>query len=102
MNSTMVVDYTSLDLRNATSAEQAGLQAIAAGVNTIDLSPLENVDSSAVAVLLAWSRAAAKAQRRLQLKGVPGSLMSLVSLYGLSEFLSLTALPDVVPTPERH
>ncbi len=48
----------SLTLTNAKLVLSEGLRAIAAGQPEIDLSRLARVNSSAVATLLAWKRAA--------------------------------------------
>ena len=48
----------SLTLANAKLVLSEGLRAIAAGQPEIDLSRLARVNSSAVATLLAWKRAA--------------------------------------------
>lgn len=94
----MVLNEQELNLHNAVTVKKAGLHAIAAGADSIDLSALKTVDSSAVAVLLAWVRAAQLAQRDLVLTGAPTNLLSLISLYGFDELLSLAASPS----PERH
>lgn len=94
----MVWNEQELSLRNAVVAKRAGLHAIAAGADSIDLSALISVDSSAVAVLLAWTRAAQAANRELTFTGAPANLLSLVSLYGFNDILSLA----VSPSPERH
>ena len=94
----MVLNEQELNLRNAVAAKRAGLHAIAAGADSIDLSALTTVDSSAVAVLLAWVRAAQAAKRDLTLIGAPANLLSLISLYGFDDILSLAA----TPVPERH
>ena len=94
----MVLNEQELSLRNAVIATEAGLQAIAAGADSIDLSALKTVDSSAVAVLLAWLRAAQAEQRELTFIGAPANLLSLISLYGFDDVLPLA----VIPSPERH
>lgn len=94
----MVLDEQELSLRNAVTAKKAGLHAIAAGADSIDLSALKTVDSSAVAVLLAWVRAAQAANCELTFTGAPANLLSLISLYGFDDVLSLAASPS----PERH
>jgi len=55
----------------------------------IDLSGVTAVDSAAIAVVLAWMRAARASGRRLRLEGVPLQLRSLASLYDLGELLPL-------------
>lgn len=77
----------SLTLANARMVLAEGLRAIAAGQPEIDLSQLATVDSSAVATLLAWKRAAAARSAPLALKNLPASLQSLASLYGVTELL---------------
>ncbi|MFA9275882.1 MAG: lipid asymmetry maintenance protein MlaB [Candidatus Aquirickettsiella gammari] len=94
----MILSDQELSLRNAVSVSEAGLQAIHAGADQFDMSPLQTVDSSAVAVMLAWQRQAQALNRRLQFIGVPASLISLISLYGLTDFFHLVA----ANTPERH
>lgn len=78
---------------NFTSAKQAlaeGLTAIANGEHECDLSRLEQVDSASVAVLLAWQRAALQNNQHLRFKNTPESLISLASLYGVTELLALS------------
>ena len=55
----------------------------------IDLSRLATVDSSAVATLLAWKRAAAARNASLALSNLPANLQSLVALYGVDELLQV-------------
>ena len=73
----------SLTLANARAVLGEGLRAIAAGQAEIDLSRLGTVDSSAVATLLAWKRAAAARNASLALTNAPASLQSLAGLYGV-------------------
>lgn len=77
----------SLTLANARLVLTEGLRAIAAGEPEIDLSRLATVDSSAVATLLAWKRAAAARNAPLALTNLPASLQSLATLYGVAELL---------------
>jgi phospholipid transport system transporter-binding protein len=53
----------------------------------IDLSGVTAADSSAVALLLEWLRAARRARRRVVYVNLGNSLGSLVALYGVSELL---------------
>nr|WP_315483070.1 STAS domain-containing protein [uncultured Undibacterium sp.] len=94
----MVLQDQELSLRNAVSVSEAGLQAIHAGSEQIDMTPLQIVDSAAVVVMLAWQRQAQSLNRSLQFIGVPASLISLISLYGLTDFFKVVE----VATPERH
>ena len=77
----------SLTLADARAVLGAGLQAIAGGQTEIDLARMSTVDSSAVATLLAWKRAAAARNAPLLLKNVPATLQSLAGLYGVAELL---------------
>ena len=94
----MVLQDQELSLRNAVSVSEAGLQAIHAGSDQIDMSTLQTIDSSAVAVMLAWQRQAQSLNRSLEFTGVPASLISLISLYGLNDFFQVIG----VSSPERH
>ncbi|MBR7800812.1 STAS domain-containing protein [Undibacterium fentianense] len=94
----MVLQDQELNLRNAVSVSEAGLRAIHAGDDIIDMTALESVDSSAVAVMLAWQRRAQATNRKLRFVGVSSSLFSLISLYGLTDFFHLSASIQA----ERH
>lgn len=90
---------TSLTVENAMDVLAAGLQAIAAGQSSIDLSALVNVDSSAVAIVLAWQRAARQQGYTLELGVLPTNLQSLADLYGASALLDApTSASDRHPT----
>ncbi|MFZ6677605.1 STAS domain-containing protein [Undibacterium sp. Tian12W] len=80
---------------NANAVVAAGLSAIAAGQSAFDLSALTKIDSSAVAVMIAWQRQAIQKGVQLQFSGYSASLLSLLALYGLNEQFQLH-------TPERH
>ena len=51
---------------------------------------LEHVDSASVAVLLAWQKAARQNKLHLRFINTPESLISLASLYGVTELLALS------------
>lgn len=76
-----------LSLQSAANSMQAGLAAIAQGQIDFDLSSLALVDSSAVAVMLEWQRAANALGKTLTFRGVPATLGSLMALYGVSDLL---------------
>ncbi len=63
---------------------------LAQGAASVDFSGVTATDSSAVALLLEWSRRARARGVSLQLHAVPDSLRSLIAVYGLTELL----LPD--------
>lgn len=76
-----------LTVDNAIATLTAGLQAIAAGQATIDLSTVTTVDSSAVAILLSWQRAARARGLALRFGALPANLQSLADLYGAASLL---------------
>ncbi len=78
----------SLTVLNAKTALAHGAAAIAAGQGTIDLARVKVVDSAAVAVLLAWQRAARAAGATLQILNPPENLEKLAALYGVDGLLA--------------
>lgn len=58
-----------------------------AGVSAIDLGEVTELDSSLLAVLFAWLRAAKLRERPLSLVRLPPDLKSLAQLYGVAELL---------------
>jgi phospholipid transport system transporter-binding protein len=77
-----------LTAANAKAALARGVAAIQAGKTIFDLATVQQTDSAAVAVLLAWQRAARKAGSSVKYINLPASLVSLVSLYGVEELLA--------------
>lgn len=76
-----------LTVQNAKAALDQGIAAIKAGQTVFDLGTVKVADSSAVAVLLEWKRAARKAGAALSYVNLPASLQSLAALYGVDAFL---------------
>lgn len=76
-----------LNVQTAKVVLGQGIAAIKAGQTVIDLGAVKVADSSAVAVLLAWKRAARSAGAALSYVNVPAGLQSLAALYGVDEFL---------------
>lgn len=66
---------------------EAGLQHLTTGDLVADLSQVEAVDSSAISMLLGWTRAAQRSQHVLRVTGLPEDLLSLAHLYGVAELL---------------
>ncbi|CAM2194623.1 STAS domain-containing protein [Paraburkholderia sp. A1RI_3L] len=73
---------------SANAALAAGLQRIAAGATVVDCTPLTQFDSSALAVLLAWQRAATKRGAALEIVNLPTGLASLAQVYGVDTLLT--------------
>ena len=56
---------------------------------TIDLAQVEEADSAAVSLLLAWLRNAQRHAAKLNFINVPDNLRSLADLYGVADALPL-------------
>jgi phospholipid transport system transporter-binding protein len=87
------VDVASVTSENAAKLLDQGLAAIRGGDLTIDLTDVKIVDSAAVALLLAWQRAAAEQGKRATFTGVPSGVVSLAELYGVNALLQLGPTP---------
>lgn len=66
---------------------ESGLQHLADEDLLVDMAQVEAVDSAAVSMLLGWSRAAQRSQRKLRVTGLPADLLSLATLYGVADML---------------
>lgn len=86
----MTFTVSTLNFGNAKQILQEGLNAIASGEHECDLVKLGQVDSASVAVLLAWKKAARQNKLPLRFINTPESLISLASLYGVTELLALS------------
>jgi phospholipid transport system transporter-binding protein len=73
---------------SAKAALEAGLSRIAAGATEVDCAPLTQFDSSALAVFLAWQRAASARGGALAIVNFPTGLASLAQAYGVDTLLS--------------
>lgn len=74
-------------LANAAQLIEEARGPLEAGASAIDLSEVTELDSSLLAVLFAWMRAAKQRQRPLALAHLPPDLKSLAQLYGVAELL---------------
>ena len=74
-------------LANVTQVLEDGYAAIRAGVSAVDLKGITELDSSLLAMLLAWLREAAQAGRTLRVDNLPGGLITIAQLYGVDELL---------------
>ncbi len=90
----MKLDVTRVTIDNAVALSALGTEAIRTGDVAFDFSAVSEVDTSAVALLLAWSRQAQAAGRTLAVEGVPADLVSLARLYGVDELLGIGARPS--------
>jgi phospholipid transport system transporter-binding protein len=80
---------TPMVIAGAAKLREQGEAALAGGAAVIDLSAVTEADSSAVAVLLAWTRSAGERGQALSIVGAPASVRSLANLYGVAEMLPL-------------
>jgi len=74
-------------LANVTEVLEQGYAAIRAGASAADLKGVTELDSSLLAMLLAWLREASQAGRTLRLDNLPGGLITIAQLYGVDELL---------------
>jgi phospholipid transport system transporter-binding protein len=80
-----------LTLASVAAALPEGNAAIGQGVQTVDLGEVGELDSSALALLLAWLREARKHNRSLVFANLPQGLTSIARLYGVVELLPVSA-----------
>lgn len=72
---------------SANGVLSVGLARIAAGATAVDCSSLTQFDSSALAVLIAWQRAARERGTSLDVLNLPPKLASLAQAYGVDPLL---------------
>ena len=75
-------------MANVESLLEEGGRQIAGSQVTIDLSSVEEVDSTAVSLLLEWRRQALRDNRTVRYVNLPANLKSLAELYGVTELLA--------------
>ena len=80
---------TNLSITDAKSVLQVGLDAIKNGQDTFDLGNITATDSSCIAVMLAWKRAANAASKQLHFINTPSNILTLAALYGVTDLLGL-------------
>lgn len=83
-----------LTLRDAPAtlgALEAAFAAEGSDVWRIDAAPVTQLDTSALAVLLACARMAAAAGKRLEINSVPARLLELARLYEVDMLLGMDA-----------
>lgn len=78
-----------LIMDNARGLLEAGRDALLEGEQVIDLGQVVEADSSALAVMLGWMRAASLSRSTLKFANIPAGVRSLAELYGVTELLPL-------------
>jgi phospholipid transport system transporter-binding protein len=76
-----------LTLGNVAAVLAEGRALLAEGVGTVDLAEVTELDSSALALLLAWLREAKAGGRALAFANLPASLQTIARLYGVEDLL---------------
>lgn len=72
---------------NAAALLAKGEAAIAANTAVFDLAAVTEMDSSGLAVVFGWTRAAKAAGKALRLLNLPQNLLSLAAVYGVADLL---------------
>jgi phospholipid transport system transporter-binding protein len=83
----MRIDASEIGMANAAAVAALGRTAIEQGDAQFDLSAVTRCDSSAVAVLLEWQRAAQDRGLALTVIAPPAGLVSLATVYGVDSLL---------------
>ena len=78
-----------LVMANARGLLEAGRSALQPGEQVFDFSEVTEADSSALAVMLGWLRAAGLARSTVKFAKIPNGVVSLAELYGVTELLPL-------------
>jgi phospholipid transport system transporter-binding protein len=78
-----------LVMSNARGLLDAGRSALQPGEQIFDFSEVSEADSSALAVMLGWLRAAVPARSTVKFAHIPPGVASLAELYGITDLLPL-------------
>ena len=78
-----------MTLAAASELLASGCAALAEGETVFDLAAVSEVDSSSLAVIFGWLRAAQRQSRSLRIANPPADMLSLAEVYGVKELLPL-------------
>jgi phospholipid transport system transporter-binding protein len=78
-----MLSLDALTFQNAKAALEQGCAALTAGETVFDLGGVRAVDSSGLALMLAWQRRAQAHGRKLSFINVPANVDALARLYGV-------------------
>lgn len=78
-----------LTMANARGLLEAGRSALQPGEQVFDFSEVTEADSSALAVMLGWLRAAEISRSTVKFAQIPNGVVSLAELYGVTDLLPL-------------
>ena len=76
-----------INMGNVKSLLEAGLQQLNPELKEIDFSGLNEVDSSAISMVLEWLRVSRSRNLQLRVVNMPENMKSLASLYGVLELI---------------
>lgn len=79
-----------MTLETASVLLAEGAAALAQGEAIFDLAAVAEIDSSGLAVLFGWLRAARAQGNTLRIANPPSNLLSLAEVYGVGELLPLS------------
>lgn len=79
-----------MTMDNAAALLAQGVAALGEGRTTFDLAAVTDVDSSGLAVLFGWQRAAIARGKTIAFVNSPQNLRSLADVYGVSSLLPLS------------
>jgi phospholipid transport system transporter-binding protein len=79
-----------MTMETAPALLAAGVDALTETESVFDLSGVVEVDSSGLAVLFGWQRAARAQNKRVGMVNPPRNLVSLAVVYGVTELLPLS------------
>jgi phospholipid transport system transporter-binding protein len=80
-------------LANVAQVLEEGLQQIRDGARTIDLGEVTELDSSLLAMLLAWVREAKRRNAEVAFANLPQGLETIAQLYGVDGLLPVSGAP---------
>ena len=78
-------------LANVTRVLEEGRRHLEEGVRSVDLGEVTEMDSSLVALLLAWVRDAKARKQEVSFTNLPASLQTIARLYGVDRLLPVAA-----------
>ena len=74
-------------LENVAQVMEEGQRHLDEGVQTVDVGEVSDLDSSLLAMLLAWLREAKAKEQQLSLVNLPDALRTIARLYGVENLL---------------
>ena len=79
--------HGSITMANAKALLEQGAGLLSGQDAVVDFGQVEDVDSSAIGLILAWLRAADEQKRTLRFSHLPENLKTLAALYGVLDLI---------------